>query len=131
MPMTSSLVVLPLLAVAGALELRTGVRPRARACVQMIQAPPPVGFVWADDVVAESPPAVAPASPASVIVAADADAVGAALRERVEKAAAAAIAARGHFALAIPGGSVLKMCVAPPAMVVLVALHEALAHQSL
>ena len=35
--------------------------------------------------------------------------VGAAVAARVETAAAAAIADRGHLALAIPGGSVLKM----------------------
>lgn len=36
-------------------------------------------------------------------------AVGAELCARVEAAAAKAIAAHGHFALAIPGGSILKM----------------------
>jgi 6-phosphogluconolactonase len=41
----------------------------------------------------------------------DADAVGAAVREIVEDAARKAIAARGSFALAIPGGSILKMLV--------------------
>lgn len=52
---------------------------------------------------------VAPVEPTRVVVSADADAVAAALCARLEAAAAAAIAERGHFALAIPGGSILKM----------------------
>jgi len=52
---------------------------------------------------------IAPVEPGKVEVSADADAVAAALLKRVDAAAEAAIAARGSFALAIPGGSVLKM----------------------
>ena len=44
-----------------------------------------------------------------MIVLEDADAVSKAVQARVEAAAQAAIAVRGHFALAIPGGSILKM----------------------
>lgn len=44
-----------------------------------------------------------------MLVKADADAVAAAVRARVDKAATTALAARGKFALAIPGGSVLQM----------------------
>jgi len=47
--------------------------------------------------------------PSKVIILADADAVGSAVRDHVEAAAVAAIADHGHFALAIPGGSILKM----------------------
>lgn len=53
----------------------------------------------------------APASTEAVRILADADAVGAAVREIVEQAASKAITERGHFALAIPGGSILKMLV--------------------
>jgi len=52
---------------------------------------------------------VSAASPEKVIVLEDADAVSKAVQARVEAAAQAAIAVRGHFALAIPGGSILKM----------------------
>lgn len=41
----------------------------------------------------------------------DADAVGSKIRDVVETAAKEAIASRGHFYLAIPGGSILKMLV--------------------
>jgi 6-phosphogluconolactonase len=58
-----------------------------------------------------TPAAAAPASTNAVRILPDADAVGAAVREIVEQAAAKAIAERGHFALAIPGGSILKMLV--------------------
>lgn len=44
-----------------------------------------------------------------VAVEADADAVAETVLYQLEAAAEAAIAARGHFALAIPGGSILKM----------------------
>jgi 6-phosphogluconolactonase len=53
-----------------------------------------------------------PAAPVeSVRVLADASAVSAAVSEIVRQAARRAIAERGHFALAIPGGSILKMLV--------------------
>ena len=52
---------------------------------------------------------LAPAPAGSVTVEADADAVGKAVWARVEAAAKRAIDERGRFALAIPGGSVLKM----------------------
>ena len=52
---------------------------------------------------------LAPASPSAVKIFADADAVAEELRSRVDAAAAKAIAARGHFALGVPGGSVLNM----------------------
>ena len=52
---------------------------------------------------------LAPVAPTSVAVEADAEAVASTVLFQVEAAAEAAIAARGHFALAIPGGSVLKM----------------------
>lgn len=55
--------------------------------------------------------ATAHAATDAVQVLPDAAAVGATVREIVERAAAAAIAERGHFALAIPGGSILKMLV--------------------
>lgn len=51
----------------------------------------------------------APTAPDRVRVLSDATAVGAEVRQMVETAAAQAIAARGHFYLAIPGGSILKM----------------------
>jgi len=60
--------------------------------------------------------ATAPVAPERVFVASDAEAVAQDVCERLEVAADAAIAARGHFALAIPGGSILKMlqgCSAP------------------
>lgn len=83
---------------------------------RMLEAPPPPGFVWAtiedEPVVVTSgdgPSEIAAVAASSVRVLTDADAVGAAVFERVEAAAAAAIAKRGSFALAIPGGSVLKM----------------------
>jgi 6-phosphogluconolactonase len=54
----------------------------------------------------------APPTPANQVkVLADAKAVGDAVRNLVKEAAIEAIAARGHFALAIPGGSILKMLV--------------------
>jgi 6-phosphogluconolactonase len=54
----------------------------------------------------ESPPAT-PVE--QVVVLPDADAVGARIRQIVQDAATAAIADHGHFMLAIPGGSILKM----------------------
>lgn len=51
----------------------------------------------------------APVSPARVQVLADTDAVSAQIRSIVESAARSAIAERGIFYLAIPGGSILKM----------------------
>jgi 6-phosphogluconolactonase len=90
--------------------------PRAAVAHMLVEPAPPAGFVWAT--LDDSPPAapapagaapVEPVAPEKVVVLSDADAVGAAIRDRVEAAAAKAIAARGHFALAIPGGSVLKM----------------------
>lgn len=47
--------------------------------------------------------------PEKVLIKPDADAVGMALCQEVASAAAKAIAERGAFALAIPGGSILKM----------------------
>lgn len=79
------------------------------------------GFVWADtddDAAAAAAtatkdtaasPTVAPVAPTAVVIEEDAQCVGANLWKRVEQAAEKAIAERGHFALAIPGGSVLKM----------------------
>lgn len=52
-----------------------------------------------------------PALPHSVRIFPDADTVGAAVREILVQAAEQAIAERGHFALAIPGGSILKMLI--------------------
>lgn len=80
----------------------------------MLEPLPPTGFVWADSP-SESPSATAtvaaaaPVPASRVVVLDDAAAVGAAVMAKVEAAAAKAIAERGHFALAIPGGSVLKM----------------------
>jgi len=54
---------------------------------------------------------LAPVDPASVMVCTDADAVGSKVRSIVEEAAQKAIDEKGHFALAIPGGSILKMLV--------------------
>jgi 6-phosphogluconolactonase len=53
--------------------------------------------------------AAAPVSPDRVQVLADTDAVSAQIRAIVESAAKSAIAERGIFYLAIPGGSILKM----------------------
>ena len=53
--------------------------------------------------------ATAPVAAERVFVMPDADAVAQDVCAQVEAAAEAAIAARGHFALAIPGGSILKM----------------------
>jgi 6-phosphogluconolactonase len=50
-----------------------------------------------------------PCKPSRVFVEADATGVKENVLERLEEAAASAIAERGHFAMAIPGGSVLKM----------------------
>jgi len=52
---------------------------------------------------------IAPVPPSNLVVEKDADAVASALCVRVEAAAQKAIRERGSFALAIPGGSVLKM----------------------
>lgn len=53
--------------------------------------------------------AIPAAKPDLVNMEVDADAVAAAVRHCVDEAAEAAIKERGHFALAIPGGSILKM----------------------
>ena len=55
--------------------------------------------------------ATAPAPVDQVVVLEDANAVGNKIKQIVEEAAAAAIADKGHFWLAIPGGSILKMLV--------------------
>ena len=55
--------------------------------------------------------ATAPTPVSQVIVLEDANAVGARIKDIVEQAAVAAIADKGHFWLAIPGGSILKMLV--------------------
>ncbi|CAB9519638.1 Probable 6-phosphogluconolactonase 4, chloroplastic [Seminavis robusta] len=55
--------------------------------------------------------AAAPTPVDQVIVLKDAQAVGDTVRNLVKEAADEAIAARGYFALAIPGGSILKMLV--------------------
>ena len=52
---------------------------------------------------------IPPADASLIQIEADAEAVGKAVLAKVELAAAKAISERGHFALAIPGGSVLKM----------------------
>ena len=52
---------------------------------------------------------VQPVDPSMLIVETDAAAVSATVLSKLNAAAAAAIAERGHFALAIPGGSVLNM----------------------
>jgi 6-phosphogluconolactonase len=54
---------------------------------------------------------VAPAAVDKVVVLEDAAAVGNAVRKIVGESAVAAIADHGYFALAIPGGSILKMLV--------------------
>jgi len=54
-------------------------------------------------------PSLLPAKPSRVFVESDAAGVTSHVLERLEEAAQAAIASRGHFALAVPGGSVLKM----------------------
>ena len=58
------------------------------------------------------PASVPPAPPSDVIILPDADAVGKRLCKEVAEAAKAAIAERGSFAIAIPGGSILKMLAA-------------------
>ena len=78
---------------------------------------PPEGYVWADEAAdtAASPTTAISSVPASKLtVLADADKVGESVMARVEAAAAKAIAERGHFALAIPGGSILKMLKGSP-----------------
>lgn len=55
------------------------------------------------------PATVPPAAASSVIVMPDADAVASNLCKQVAKACKDAVAERGAFALAIPGGSILKM----------------------
>mmetsp|Transcript_5448 Transcript_5448/g.18083 ORF Transcript_5448/g.18083 Transcript_5448/m.18083 type:complete len:338 (+) Transcript_5448:62-1075(+) len=91
----------------------------------IVSRPPPEGFTWADEDIASAPAAPAasaaapagsagPVSPERVNVLQDASAVAASVAARVESAAEAAIAERGHFALAIPGGSVLKMLQSSP-----------------
>mmetsp|Transcript_8002 Transcript_8002/g.24163 ORF Transcript_8002/g.24163 Transcript_8002/m.24163 type:complete len:252 (+) Transcript_8002:86-841(+) len=90
----------------------------------IVSRPPPEGFTWADeDIAAPAAPAASaaapagsagPVSPERVNVLQDASAVAASVAARVESAAEAAIAERGHFALAIPGGSVLKMLQSSP-----------------
>jgi len=55
------------------------------------------------------PATIQPESPENVVVCPDADAVALALCEQVKQSASQAIAERGAFALAIPGGSILKM----------------------
>jgi len=82
---------------------------RATTVRLSIEAAPPPGFVWATFDEAVTPAAMAPVEPARLIVKKDVDAVSAEVVERVNRAAATAIAERGHFALAIPGGSILKM----------------------
>jgi len=100
--------------------VRASRSPMVRA---VIEAAPPEGFTWAtfattDDVapsasIAPVDPApsasIAPVDPSKIVIEADAASVGANVWARVNKAAAQAIADRGHFALGIPGGSVLKM----------------------
>lgn len=51
------------------------------------------------------------ATNAAVCILPDAASVGTAVKDILEQAASKAIAERGHFALAIPGGSILKMLV--------------------
>eukprot|EP00586_Coscinodiscus_wailesii_P016736 CAMPEP_0172504980 /NCGR_PEP_ID=MMETSP1066-20121228/182725_1 /TAXON_ID=671091 /ORGANISM="Coscinodiscus wailesii, Strain CCMP2513" /LENGTH=273 /DNA_ID=CAMNT_0013281401 /DNA_START=209 /DNA_END=1030 /DNA_ORIENTATION=- len=59
----------------------------------------------------ESTKFTAKTDPSSVVVLPDADAVSKRIQSIVTDAAAEAIAERGHFILAIPGGSILKMLV--------------------
>ena len=88
------------------LLIGASVAPRA-STISMATAAPPPGFVWAEDVV--DTPAISPVPPSSVIVEEDADAVAKVVCARLEAAATKAIAEKGSFALAIPGGSILKM----------------------
>ena len=69
--------------------------------------PPPAGFVWADEIdeaaesTASTPAAsLGPVDPSKISIFPDADAVGAYLVGRVEAAAKAAIAERGHLSCA-------------------------------
>lgn len=66
---------------------------------------------------ASFPVALAPTPVNQVEIWKDAEEVGARIRQIVQTAAQKAIAERGHFALAIPGGSILKMLATttPPA----------------
>ena len=57
------------------------------------------------------PPPPPATSPDNVRILSNANAVGNTVRHLVQEAAEAAIAKRGYFALAIPGGSILKMLV--------------------
>ena len=87
-------------------------RPMRTGNVVAVTMPPPEGFVWADDDSSPQAPEGAPCAavkPSKLTVLFDADAVSAHVLARVEAAATKAIAERGHFALAIPGGSILKM----------------------
>eukprot|EP00567_Pseudictyota_dubia_P009298 CAMPEP_0197436958 /NCGR_PEP_ID=MMETSP1175-20131217/4291_1 /TAXON_ID=1003142 /ORGANISM="Triceratium dubium, Strain CCMP147" /LENGTH=315 /DNA_ID=CAMNT_0042966363 /DNA_START=231 /DNA_END=1178 /DNA_ORIENTATION=+ len=85
-------------------------------------ARPPFGTRRSAAAAAASPPlwsatsSTAPAPPPptpvdDVVVLPDAASVGEAVRSVVIEAAARAVSERGHFALAIPGGSILKMLV--------------------
>jgi len=58
---------------------------------------------------AASVSALPPAAPADVLILEDAETVAAAVYTKVDTAAQKAISEKGHFALAIPGGSILKM----------------------
>ena len=129
---TQVLQALALLVIAqGAVSFGLGKPLRSGLCRANVRAaavfgPPPEGFVWADEQDVAPPPAedgevtlspdagIKPVPPAMVMVEMDADAVAASVCQRVEEAASAAIAERGHFALAIPGGSVLKMLAKMP-----------------
>jgi len=91
------------LVVAGTAGQRRG--HRAAVAMVMVEPLPPVGFTWADT----EPSLVEPVAPSMVTVLADSDAVAAEVCARLNAAAEKAIAARGYFALGIPGGSILKM----------------------
>jgi 6-phosphogluconolactonase len=54
---------------------------------------------------------LAPAATDAIRIFPDAETVGATVRDIVQRAAQTAISERGHFALAIPGGSILKMLI--------------------
>jgi 6-phosphogluconolactonase/glucosamine-6-phosphate isomerase/deaminase len=89
---------------------------RAPLPMMAVNSAPPAGFVWADDLSDEadgaagaSSPSAAAVPPSQVVILNDAAAVGAEVCARVEAAAAKAIKEHGHFALSIPGGSVLTM----------------------
>jgi 6-phosphogluconolactonase len=95
----------PLLSIVGVLLMVTSTDAFSRPAF-CARSPPAVSYLHAS--VGDN---IAPAAVDKVVVLEDAVAVGNAVRKIVGECAVAAIADHGYFALAIPGGSILKMLV--------------------